>query len=117
MQPGRYSLNIVDYLEVTDDFFKVGGYLNQIHRALNDAIAIVAIQKRDRNSPMPLGAERAIEKPRLVVSLSIGNKTRPNEAEIIKLKNRKVEHSMVNKKRQYKLIAGSEFRCESPDWV
>ena len=42
------------------------------------AVAIVAIQKRDRNSPMPLGKERALEKPRLVLALSNGSREKPN---------------------------------------
>jgi hypothetical protein len=117
IQPGRYSLNIIDYLEIVDDFFKVSGYLNQIHRALGESIAIVAIQKKNRNSPMPLGAERTLEKPRLVISLSLGNRSKPNQAEILKCKNRKVEHSMIGKIRTYKLIKGSEIRAEGPEWI
>jgi hypothetical protein len=111
IRPERYALNIIDYLEVSDEFYKISGYLNQIHRKLGEAVAIVAIQKKDRGSPMPIGKERALEKPRLAVSLSIGNRSTPNKAEILKCKNRKTEHGMNGMKRDYKLISGTEFRC------
>ena len=116
IQPGKYSLNIIDYLEITDEFYLIGKYINDIHRVLGEAVAIIAIQKRNRNTDMPLGANRALEKPRLAIALSAGSKTEPNRASILKCKNRKTDHSMIGLSRSYKLVQGSEFRCDSPEW-
>jgi hypothetical protein len=116
VRSGRYDLNVIDYLEVTDNYYLVAKYVNDIHKKLGDAIALIAIQKKDRNSPMPLGKERAIEKCRLAVALSNGNRDTPNVAEILKCKNRKVEHSMLYKKREYKLVNSCNFITVSPEW-
>lgn len=113
VQPGHQTLNVIDYLECTDEFYKIGSYINAIHQKLNGAVALIAIQKRDRNSDLPLGGQRALEKPRLLVSLKSGH---PNVAKIIKLKNRKVPENMDGKTRPFKLIGGSEFRATSPTW-
>jgi hypothetical protein len=116
IQPGKHVLNVVDYLEVTDEFYLVAKYLSDIYKNLHGAIAIVAIQKKGQNCDLPLGGQRALEKPRLVISLSAGNKTTPNRATILKCKNRKTQHSMIGKSRTYKLVSGSEFLCDSPEW-
>jgi hypothetical protein len=115
IRTGKYTLNLVDYLEMSDDFFKVVKYLSDIHRGLRGAVAIVAIQTKTGTSD-PLGGNRAMEKARLAVSLQAGNKTEPNLAIIKKCKLRKTIHSMNGKTRAYKLIQGSEFRCDSPQW-
>lgn len=116
IRSGKNCLNIIDYLEVSENFYLVSKYLNDIHRKLGQAIAVVALQKRDRNSPMPIGKERALEKPRLAIALSHGHQGKPNQATILKAKNRKVEHSLIMKTRPYKLIQGSKFISDSPGW-
>lgn len=116
IQPGKYVLNVIDYLEITDEFYLIAKHLADIYKALHGSVALIAIQKRNRNSDLPLGAQRALEKPRLAVALSAGNKTTPNRATILKCKNRKTIHSMIGHSREFKLISGCEFRCESPVW-
>jgi hypothetical protein len=90
--------------------------MSDIHRNLNGAVAMVAIQTKT-GTDLPLGGQRALEKVRLAISLKPGNRTEPNTATILKCKLRKTTHSMNMKTRSYKLIAGSEFRCDSPDWM
>jgi len=63
------GLNIVDFLEVHDEFYKMGGYLREIHDKLTTGICIVAIQK-NRGADFGLGGGRGLEKPRLYVTLS-----------------------------------------------
>jgi hypothetical protein len=117
VKPGIMTINIIDYLEVTDEFYLIGKYINDIHRALEGALCIIAIQKKDRNSDMPLGKERALEKPRLAIALTAGSQHKDAVATIIKCKNRKTEHSMLFKKREYKLVQGSEFKCHGSEWI
>ena len=117
VKPGRNVLNVIDYLEVTDEFFMIGKYLNAIHRNLNGAVALIAIQKRDRNSDMPLGAQRALEKPRLAIALKAGTRSEPNTVKILKCKNRRTEHSMIGKSMPFKLIGGCKFKPDSSSWI
>jgi hypothetical protein len=116
VRPGKYVLNVIDYLEISDEFYLVSKHLQEIHRALDGAVAIIAIQKRSKTSDLPLGAQRALEKPRLAIALSSGNKATPNRATILKCKNRKTEHSMIGKSRPFNLVSGCEFMSDSPVW-
>jgi hypothetical protein len=116
IQPGRYVLNVIDYLEITDEFYLIAKRLSDIYKNLKESVAVIAIQKRSRTSDLPLGAQRALEKPRLAVALTAGNSTTLNRATILKAKNRKETHSMIGKSRTFKLIQGCEFRSDSPIW-
>jgi hypothetical protein len=116
LRQGKYVLNVIDFLELTDEFYKVSKLMSDIHRNLGGAVAVVAIQTKT-GTDLPLGGQRALEKARLAISLRAGNRDQPNVATILKCKNRLTEHSMIGKTRPYKLIHGSEFRPESPDWL
>jgi hypothetical protein len=115
IRTGKYTLNLIDYLELTDEFYKVSALMSAIHKNLNGAVAVVAIQTKT-GTDMPLGGQRALEKARLAISLKAGNRSEPNIASILKAKNRKTTHGLIGLSRPYKLIAGSEFRCDSPEW-
>lgn len=65
------AINIVDYLELHDDFYKVGGILKSISDKLKQGFALVALQKnigRDEG----LGGARSLEKPRLYLAMDHG---------------------------------------------
>jgi hypothetical protein len=115
IKPGKYVLNIIDFLELTEEFYKVSKLMSDIHHKLDGAVAVVAMQTKTGTN-LPLGGERAYEKARLAISLRSGNRNDPNVATIQKCKNRKTEHSMIGRTRTYKLIKGSEFRYITPDW-
>ena len=61
-------INIVDYLEISKDFYLVAEYLRQIHDELAGGIAVVALQKR-RGSEIGRGGDFGLEKPRLYLCL------------------------------------------------
>ena len=71
------ALNIVDYLELSDDFYKVNKYLTDIVNKLDKGVAIVALQKnwsqkrKDGSGIIDLarGGVGSIEKPRLYISM------------------------------------------------
>lgn len=65
------ALNIIDYLEVTKDFYEVGGDIKDIHDRLGKGIAIIAIQKKS-GSDTGRGGEFTLEKPRLYISMDAG---------------------------------------------
>lgn len=103
------AINIVDFLEVHDEFYKVGGYIKKIFDKLENGIAIIAIQKnpgRDEG----LGGARSLEKARLYLSM------KPGEIKITKAKN--WVSSLVNPNnmvKKYKLVGGMRF-LDQGDW-
>jgi hypothetical protein len=66
------SLNVIDYLLVGEEFWKVGTMLDDIYRKLNRGIAYVNIQKGS-NAEFGRGGEFSLERPQLYVALSPDN--------------------------------------------
>ena len=102
------KINIIDYLELADDFYKVGGQIKAIFDKLNKGIALIALQKKI-GSELARGGDFTMEKARLYITLS-----RDNICKIIKAKN--WVNSMVKptgKHRKYILLHGCEFRTKS----
>jgi hypothetical protein len=67
-------INIVDYMELSGDFYHIGGYMRQIHDKLSGGIAIVALQKK-RGAELGRGGEFGAEKPRLYLTMDKGKMT------------------------------------------
>ncbi len=103
------SLNIIDFLEVHEDFWKIGLYIKQIFDKLNKGIAVISIQK-DRGKEVGLGATRGLEKARLYLSMN------PNEMNIVKAKNWASPSINPNgMKLNFKLFLGCKFSI-TKDW-
>lgn len=79
------GLNIIDYLEMSSEFWLVGEKLGAIYEKLNKGIAVVALQKKF-GQRYGRGAEFSLEKPRLYLSLD-SNPPEGNIATIEKCKN------------------------------
>jgi len=65
------AINVIDYLELYEDFYKVGGTLKAISDRLKAGFCLMALQKptgRDAG----LGGERGLEKPRLYLAMDSG---------------------------------------------
>jgi hypothetical protein len=106
------AINIIDYVEVHDEFFKVGAYLKKIHDRLKRGIAIVAIQKtpgRDTG----LGDQRSMEVARLYLSLS---KEYPGgRLKIAKGKNWATDNNPNGLSIKYKIVHGCRLITQG-DW-
>jgi hypothetical protein len=97
------DVNIIDFLEVTEDFFKVGGMIKEIYDKLKKGIAIIALQK-NKGRDLGLGAERSIEKARLYLSIESG------KIKIVKGKNwANPEVNPNGMQWNFFLIGGSKF--------
>ncbi len=96
------GLNIIDYLEVHDNFYVVGGMLKAIHDRLNNGIAVVALQK-NRGVDFGLGGARGLEKPRLYLAMS------PRELKIVKAKNWTTSRNPNGLTIEFKLVNGAVF--------
>lgn len=104
------AINIIDFLEIHDEFYKIGGYIKKIFDKLNKGIAIIAIQK-NKGRDDGLGGARSIEKARLYLSMA------PGTIKIVKAKN--WVSSMVNPnglQLDYKLAKGMVFKADS-NWA
>ena len=66
--PGLGQLNIVDFLEIHDEFYVIGKKLKAIHDRLNGAVAIVCLQKNP-GQDTGLGGWRSMEVTRLALAL------------------------------------------------
>jgi flagellar hook-basal body complex protein FliE len=74
------ALNIIDYLEITDNFYQIGGEIKQIFDRLRSGIAVIGIQKK-AGTDYARGGEFTLEKARLYMALDY------NVAKIVKGKN------------------------------
>lgn len=103
------DLNIVDFLELHDNFFTMGGEIKKIFDALDTGLAIIAIQKNP-GAPTGIGGYRGLEKPRLYLNMENGT------IQIVKAKNWALDYENPNGlKCEFKLLAGSTFR-QTSDW-
>lgn len=96
------DVNIIDFLEITDEFYKVGGMIKEIYDKLKKGIAIIALQK-NKGTDMGLGGARSIEKARLYLSIEHG------KIKLIKGKNWATEHNPNGMEWKFKLLQGSKF--------
>ncbi len=109
IRPGEGVINIVDYLEVNEDFYMVGRMLKQIHDKLNGAIAVVALQKPPGRD-IGRGGAGSLDKPRLYLALE------PGVIRIVKGKNwRDIKVNPNNLQRTFKLVGGCDI-IPQDDW-
>ncbi|HAR33412.1 MAG TPA: hypothetical protein DCR95_04795 [Desulfobacter sp.] len=99
---------IVDFLEVTTDFWKVGGMIQEIHKKLKDGIAIIALQKADGRDA-GRGGDFSKEKSRLYLSLDYLPEQKVNRIKIVDAKAWRTETNPRGMYRHYKLANGSKF--------
>lgn len=107
------GFNIIDYLEVYEDFYKIGGYLKDISKKLNKGIAVVALQKDPKKD---FGQGGAITKnlSRLYLSLKHDKVGKTGVCEIEK---GKIWADVINPDHmtvRYRLHQGAHFHAK--DW-
>jgi len=97
------KINVIDYLEVTNDFYLVANEISNIFNKLHKGVALITVQKK-RGAELGRGAEFSAEKPRLYLSLDNGLLT------IIKAKNWvNPEENPNGKKFSFSLVSGCKF--------
>lgn len=106
--PGPGNLNIIDFLEIHDEFYVMGRRIKEIHDRLDGALAIICIQKnRGNERDMGLGGDRSMEVARLVVTLD------PGRVKLTKAKNFKDPKENPNgKMRDFTLYDGYKLQCK-----
>ncbi len=103
------DINIIDYLEIHDEFYKIGGIIKSISDRLKSGFALIAIQKNNGRDE-GLGGTRGLEKPRLYLSMDAGR------LKIVKAKSRVDESKNPNGLSiDFKLAQGCKFVPQS-EW-
>jgi len=103
------GINVIDYLEITNNFFLVAEELKKIFDRLNTGIAIIGLQK-DFKSELGRGGTFSLEKPRLYVSLT-SNPPEGGIAKIVKCKNWVDKRINPNGREcNFKIRSGNEIR-------
>jgi hypothetical protein len=103
------DINIIDFLEIHDEFYKVGLYIKQIFDKLNKGIAVIALQKNP-GKDQGLGGMRSIEKARLALNMERGGRM-----VIDKAKNWASMNNPRGLAVEYKLVNGCQFQVIK-DW-
>lgn len=106
---------IVDFLEVTTDFWKVAQYIQEIHKKLKEGICIIALQKAE-GKDTGRGGDFSKEKARLYLSLDYLHDQRVNRIKITDAKAWRTERNPRGMYRNYKLVKGSMFMTVT-DWI
>jgi len=102
IRPGPGVINIIDFLEISEDFYRVGGQLKAIHDKLHGALAIIALQK-NKGTDLGLGGGRSLEKPRLYLALE------PGLIKIVKAKNWRTTDNPNGLQLKFKIVEGCKF--------
>lgn len=104
------EINVIDFLEIHQDFYLIGQWIKDVFDKLNKGIAIIAIQKNTgKGVDIARGGVGSLEKPRLYISLS----NNPHTLKIVKAKN--WINDMVNPNglfMRYKIVGGCQFKKE-----
>ena len=106
------EVNIIDYLELHDNFYAVVQLIADIHTKLKKGIAVIALQKKE-GATDGRGGEFSKEKARLYMTI---DKDYPGAVlKITKAKNwRDIKVNPTGYSCRFKLVGGCEFRPE--DW-
>lgn len=103
------AINIIDFLEIHDEFYKVGLYIKEIFDKLSTGIAFILIQK-NKNTDFGLGGMRSLEKARLYLAME------PGRLKIVKAKNWASANNPNGLSIDFKLINGCQF-MNTTSWM
>jgi hypothetical protein len=102
------DINIIDYLELYDEFYKMAEKIDDIGKALKNGICFIALQK-PKSRDEGLGGERTKNLARLYLSLM------PGLLKITKAKNwRDPKANPNNQQIPFKLVSGCNFINTEP---
>lgn len=108
------ALNIIDFMEIYDEFWKLGGWIRDIHKKLDKGVAVIAVQKgastKKEQKDYGRGGELTLEKPRLYMAMDRGR------IKIVKAKIWRDHNRNPNGlSRNFKIVSGWKF-LPADDW-
>lgn len=108
------AINVIDYMEIYDSFWEIGGWIKKVYEKLDKGIAVICIQKKS-GGDIGRGGEITMEKPRLYLSIK-DNKPYGGICKIVKAKSFVDPTKNPNGMEiDFKLINGCEF-IETSGW-
>jgi len=113
------ALNIIDYLEVYDSFYKIGEDIKKIWEALTTGVAIINIQKK-KGAEFARGGEFTLEKARLAFSLYSHGRVDSKligSCLVTKAKNGREHHNPTDKEIFYTLENGVLYNAQAMDEI
>ena len=114
IKAGEGNLNIIDFLEVVDEFWKVAATIQKIHQKLNGALCVIGLQKNP-HVDLGRGGAFSLEKARLYLSLDY------QAAKIVSCKNFKENDIIQGNPRgytcKYTLANGCHIKRQPPGWI
>ena len=104
------GLNFIDFVMVTEDFWKVGGIIKDVHLALRGGkgMAMICLQK-DPYKEFGRGGAMTMDLASLYVNL-----LNPGTAKVIKAKDWSGESNPNGKICKFKLVKGAKFIQQTP---
>jgi hypothetical protein len=106
IRPGK--INVVDYLEVGEEFWRVANDIRDIYQRLQGGIALILLQK-GFGKEVGRGGDFSAEKPRLYVTLDRLEDEACGLVKIYKAKNQKGDINPNGKCMKFKLVQGWKF--------
>lgn len=94
------SINIIDYIDLGEDHYKIVSVINRIDALLNRGLAIIFIQKPSHRD-IGVGGEGTIRKPSLVLAIDYEQLT------IVKAKSWHRDYRRDGTKYKFKLVHGA----------
>lgn len=107
------GINIIDYFEISDNFYKIGEDFKKIYDKLKNGIAIIALQKNP-DKKIGRGGTFGIEKPRLYLILD--ERENYNIVEIVKAKNYITEFNPRGYTKKFKITHKGSGLLELGGW-
>lgn len=106
------AINIIDYMELHDDFWRVGGLIRKIFDKLENGIALICLQKKAGDKThYGRGGEFSLENPRLALAMDKG------KCQIVKAKNVKERvRDPEGRTIRFKISNGADIEPET-DWI
>jgi hypothetical protein len=108
------GLNIIDFMEVHNEFYLVGEWIRRIHETLNDGVCVIALQKKS-GSDFGRSGEISIEKPRLYLAISEVIKGY-SSCKIVKAKNYIAERNPNGLEKDFRITGRGAVLDELTDW-
>ncbi len=106
------AIHIIDNLELDDEFYRVGGLINDIWKALRKGVAIIGLHK-DPGKSWALGGMGSVKRPRLYFTLEPKKDYTGNIMQVRKIKNWRDKLTNIKGKTfEFKLIRG----CKILEW-
>jgi len=101
------GINVIDFLEIGENFYQVGQMLTDIFRKLRKGIAVVALQK-DPKKDVGKGGYMSMEKPRLY--MTVDNAFPGHILKIVKAKNwRDPQMNPIGMSLKFKIVNGCKL--------